>query len=84
MQNFKKCEICESDAQCLCYKCKMYLCDNCYKFIHQKKKNINEHKKEKIDFFVPIEIKCQEHPQDRINLFCVDDKGKYIKLYDII
>ena len=78
MENLKKCEICRLDALFLCYKCKMYLCDNCYKFIHEKKANI-DHKKENIDLFVPIEIKCQKHPEDRINLFCLDDKGKIIK-----
>ena len=74
-KNFKNCEICEGDATCLCFKCKQYFCENCYKLIHDKKKN-NSHEKEKIDFFVPVEIKCPEHPEDRINLFCVDEKGK--------
>ena len=74
-KNFKYCEICEANATCLCFKCKQYFCENCYKLIHDKKKN-NSHEKEKIDFFVPIDLKCPEHPDDRINLFCVDEKGK--------
>ena len=45
--------------------------------IHDIKKN-PKHKKENIDLFVPIDLKCQEHPKDRINLFCLDDKGNFI------
>jgi len=43
--------------------------------IHDKPAN-NQHKKEKIDYFVPIDIKCPKHPKDRMNLYCVDDKRK--------
>ena len=53
----------------------MYLCDSCFKYIHDKPAN-NHHIKEKIDYFVSIDIKCPKHPNDRLNLFCVDDKGK--------
>ena len=42
--------------------------------IHDIKKN-PQHKKENIDPFVPIDIKCPEHPMDRMNLFCLDEKG---------
>jgi len=48
---------------------------NCYKMIHDKKKS-NNHKKENIDPFIPIELKCPIHPQDRMNLFSVNDKGR--------
>ena len=79
-KNYKECEICEENATSLCFKCKMYLCDSCFKLIHDKKKN-NQHIKEKIDYFVPIDIKCPDHPEDRIYLFCLDEKGKsYITL----
>ena len=71
------CEICGEAANNLCLKCVMYLCDSCFKFIHDKNKNKN-HKKEKIDYFVPIPLKCTFHPKDRINLFCSDEKGKNI------
>ena len=74
-KNIKTCEICGNDATSLCFKCISYFCDSCYKFIHDKKINSN-HKKEKIDYFVPIDTKCPDHPKDRINLFCVDEKGK--------
>ena len=70
----KLCEVCKKDATCLCYQCNSYFCDDCYKIIHDIKKD-PEHKKEKIDLFVPVDLKCPEHPKDRINLFCIDDKG---------
>ena len=53
----------------------MYLCDSCYKIVHEKVVE-NNHKKEKIDYFLPIDTKCQNHPKIPINLFCIDDKGK--------
>ena len=75
--NIQKCKICGKEAKSLCFNCEMYLCDSCYKFIHDKELN-KDHKKEKIDYFVPIEIKCTEHPQNSLNLFCINDKGKNI------
>jgi len=39
-----------------------------------KKNQKNNHKKENIDYFVPIDTKCPDHPQNPINLFCVDEK----------
>ena len=74
----KQCGICEEDASCICYECLNYFCESCYKFIHDKKK-YNQHKKEKIDVYVPIDIKCQYHERGIMDLFCVDEKGK-IKL----
>ena len=73
----KLCQICGENANNLCYNCVMYLCDSCFKFIHDKNINKN-HKKEKVDYFLPISLKCPYHPKDRINLFCLDEKGKYI------
>ena len=70
----KKCNICRSEAKCLCFECNEYFCENCYKLIHELKKD-PKHKKENIDLFIPIDLKCPEHPKDRINLFCLDDKG---------
>ena len=54
-----------------------YFCDICYKLIHEKKE-INQHKKEKIDYLIPIDTKCPNHPIIPNNLFCVDKKGKII------
>jgi len=51
--------------------------------IHDKKKS-NNHKKENKDSFIPIELKCSIHPQNPMNLFCVNDKGKYINLYNYL
>ena len=73
----KECEICKSDSTCLCYECNSYFCNKCYKMIHDIK-NDSKHKKENIDLFVPIDLKCPEHPKDRICLFCLDEQGNYI------
>jgi len=73
-KNFKQCEICEIEATNLCLECSNYYCDACYKYVHDKKAKKN-HKKEKIDFFAPIDTKCIEHPKILMNLFCIDEKG---------
>ena len=74
------CEICNTDATCLCFMCKNYFCERCYKLIHDIK-NDPKHKKEKIDPYVPIDIKCPQHPDVPMNLFCVDEKGNIIILF---
>ena len=74
-KNFKLCEVCEAEATSLCLKCISYYCNSCFKLVHEKKSK-NNHKKENIDYFVPIDTKCPDHPQIPINLFCVDEKGK--------
>ena len=73
----KECDICGTNATSLCFQCLLYLCDSCYKFIHDKQKNSN-HQKELIDPFVPIDLKCQDHPLNPITLFCLDEKGNII------
>ena len=70
----KNCDFCDKSATCLCFKCNNYFCDNCFKIIHNLP-NYSQHKKEIIDPFVPIDVKCPIHPQDRMNLFCLDEKG---------
>ena len=70
----KICDICGEEADNLCFKCSMYLCESCFKFIHEKNRNKN-HKKEKIDYLIPFPLQCPDHPKDRINLFCVNEKG---------
>ena len=76
-RNIKVCEICKTDATNLCLNCLGYFCDSCFKFIHDKKVN-SEHKKEKIDYFVPFDTKCPDHPLIPLTLFCTDEKGKFI------
>ena len=71
----KECEICKSDALYICFECKSYFCESCFKFIHDKKKN-SKHIKQNIDPFIPIDIKCTEHPDHPLSLFCIDEKGK--------
>ena len=72
----KKCELCKEIATSLCFICNSYFCNQCHKYVHDKQVNIN-HKKEVIDPFVPIDLKCPDHPQHPIYLFCADEKGKY-------
>ena len=76
-KNLKKCEICkDEEATTLCLDCYNYFCEDCFKFIHDKKMNRN-HKKEKIDLFVPLDIMCPKHKRIPMNLFCIDEKGKF-------
>ena len=51
----------------------VYFCEWCFKFVHEK--SCNDHKKEEIDYLVPIDLKCPEHPKNIINLFCVEERG---------
>ena len=51
-----------------------YYCDSCFKIAHSKEET-QSHKKEKIDYYVPIDLKCPEHNLIPMNLFCVDEKG---------
>ena len=74
-KNHKLCQICGNEAKNLCLQCTYYFCEEWSKYVHDKKLN-NNHKKEKIDYFVPYETRCSIHPKERINLFCLDEKGK--------
>ena len=69
----KKCESCQIDATCLCYQCMSYLCDSCFKITHNNELK-KSHKKDKIDYFAPIDIKCPLHKLYPNGLFCVNDK----------
>ena len=71
----KKCELYELDSTSLCFQCKMYLCETCFKYIHDKNAK-SGHKKELIDFFVKIDIKCPLHPDNYNSLFCINEKSK--------
>ena len=71
----KYCESCEANATSLCFECLEYFCDSCFKLFHEKKLK-SQHKKENIDLYVPIEMKCPEHPKIANNLFCLEEKGK--------
>jgi hypothetical protein len=51
-----------------------YYCDACFKSSHNNEKR-SSHKKETIDYNVPMDVKCPEHNLIPMNLFCVDDKG---------
>ena len=73
----KECECCDMEANCICFACNQYFCDNCFKVIHNLKK-FKEHKKDIIDAFVPIEFKCNKHPPNLNTLFCLEEKGKLI------
>lgn len=78
IKNFKQCETCKiEEAKTLCPQCYSYYCDSCFEFVHNKKKN-NNHNKETIDYFVPMDVKCPDHEGNRMSLFCVDEKGNNI------
>ena len=51
-----------------------YFCDSCYK-LHHNNEVFNSHKKEKIDYYVPIDLKCPEHKLYPMGLFCTKEKG---------
>lgn len=71
----KKCELCEEKATNICFDCSFFLCDSCFNFLHEKQSK-KEHKKEDIDPFISMEIKCPLHPKIPMNLFCTEEKGK--------
>ena len=73
-QKLKKCEVCKIDATCLCFQCMSYFCDSCFKLSHNNEE-FKPHKKEKIDYFVPIDLKCPEHKLYPLKLFCTKEKG---------
>ena len=70
----KQCETCLERATSLCYQCMAYYCDSCYNLAH-KNETRKSHLKEKIDYYIPMDVKCPEHKLNVINLFCVDEKG---------
>jgi hypothetical protein len=81
MEN-KNCEICESLATNLCFKCLAYYCDSCYNLIHKKKENGDQHKKDNLNSnIIHIEIKCPEHQKYPKELFCIDEKSNFIFIY---
>ena len=74
-KNIKQCEICKvNEAKTLCLDCYSYFCEVCYKCVHDFKQNSN-HRKEKIDLFVPIDTTYSNHERSPMNLFCIDEKG---------
>ena len=78
-KNYKVCDLCKLQATLFFLVCLNinYFCDSCYKFVHDKKEN-NNHKKEKIDLYIPIDTKCPNHPNVPLNLFCIDEKGNIL------
>ena len=76
----KKCELCKDIATNICFDCSFYLCDSCFKFLHEKKANL-EHKKEDINPFISMDIKCSEHPKVPINFFCLTEKSNIYFIY---
>jgi hypothetical protein len=51
-----------------------YFCDNCFNYFHKIEER-KSHTKEKIDYFIPIDIKCPEHNLVPMNLFCLNEKS---------
>ena len=75
--NQKNCEYCGINASSLCFQCLEYFCDSCFKSIHEKQLR-SQHKKETIDLYIPFDLKCRDHPNNANNLFCIEEKGKYL------
>ena len=80
--NIKKCEFCKTQATNICYECFIYFCDSCYKIAHENEQN-DRHKKAKIDYYIPIDTKCQAHPKNLINLFCIDENGNIFNIISL-
>ena len=74
IQNLKKCDVCKNEPKSICFKCMNYYCDSCFKIAHTKEE-FKTHKKENIDYFNFIEVRCPEHKLSPMNLFCLDEKG---------
>ena len=72
ISNIKYCEYCETYSSCLCFDCLEYYCEDCFKMIHNKPKK-SKHKKEEIDPYIPLDLKCPEHQKVPNNLFCLDE-----------
>ena len=70
----KKCELCKDKATNVCFDCSFYLCDSCFKFLHEKKANL-DHKKDDINHFFSFNIKCPKHQKVTMNLFCIEEKS---------
>ena len=75
--NIKICEYCGSNATCLCFECLEYFCEACFKNIHEKKLK-SQHKKESIDPYIPLDLKCAKHPNNSNNLFCTNENSNLI------
>ena len=76
-KNYKTCDMCKvNEAISLCLPCFSYYCDGCHKQVHSMNEN-KDHKKEPIDYNVPIDTRCPAHDKNPINLFCLDEKGKF-------
>ena len=73
VQNIKDCEYCEASSTCLCFDCLEYYCEDCFKMVHSKPKK-SKHKKEEIDPYIPLDLKCPDHQKVPNNLFCLDEK----------
>ena len=71
--NKKECDFCLKDANSICFECNHYFCDEHFKMTHSSEKNKN-HKNEIIDSYIPINLKCQNHPKIPYNYFCIDEK----------
>ena len=69
----KECDFCSKEANSLCFECILYFCDEHFKMSHSSEKNKN-HKQELIDLYLPLNLKCQNHPKIPFNYFCIEKK----------
>ena len=71
----KACNICKKEATEICIECTNYFCESCFELTHNDTE-YNNHQKEKIDYYVPYDERCPQHPLNLMNSFCVNEKGK--------
>lgn len=76
LTRLKKCDSCISESFWICFQCKKYYCDKCYKIIHDLKSD-NPHEKTKINPYLSIDFFCPNHQEYPLELFCFNDKGNF-------
>ena len=79
-KSIKECFICGISVKSFCFKYFSYFCDECFIYVHKKERN-NKHIKETIDYFIPIDTQCPEHPRQPISLFCLNENGNKIYIF---
>ena len=79
LNRLKKCDFCMSEASLICFQCKKYYCDKCFKIIHDIKKDMS-HEETKINPYLSIDFFCPEHKEYPLELFCLNDKGKFYSI----
>jgi len=83
LTKLKKCNLCNSDSFWICFQCKKYYCDKCWKIIHEIKKE-KAHEKTKINPYLSLDFFCSNHQEYPLELFCLNDKGNFNFIINLI